>query len=500
MNGPVNGPVARPNPPCAPASGHDCAPALALAAIAAHDGPLLIDLDETLYLRNSTEDYLDCARPALLAVLLIQALDWLKPWRWTGGAASRDAWRLHLVRVLLPRTTRRWRRSLALRAARHGNRPLIEALRNRHKPVVIVTLGFRSVVTPLVAALGFGASTIVAVRDSGFAASCEDRRRGKRPLVADALGEDTVRNSLVLTDSLDDLPLLAACAVPLRTRWPAARYRRALAGVYRPGRYLSQVKRPGERYVLRGILQEDFAFWLLSSLALAAVPLLHIAGLLLLLLSFWTIYECGYVDNDRIADRFEAEPKLSTSFHASEVATPTLEPWLWALLSGAAAILLLRWPALPTPGDFGRWLALLLATAGWFRLYNRYDKRSRVWLFPGLQLARSAAFAVLVPVSMVGVLALAAHVQARWLPYYVYRFGGKAWPQAPLPLTRLLFFVAMLPLLALTQPAGVLLNWTAAALLGWNLYRARHDLRAVIGAARRIDRPPPPPPSPSASP
>ena len=473
-------------------SDHDARPMEALATIRAHDGPLLLDLDETLYLRNSTEDYLDCARPALLAAVLMQALDSIKPWRWTGGATSRDVWRLQLVLKLMPWTRDRWQRSLPQRAAQFTNRPLIEALHGRVLRPVIVTLGFRSLVTPLIAALGIGELAIVAVGDSSFAASCRDRQRGKLAMTVETLGDDTVRNSLVITDSLDDLPLLDRCAVPLRTLWPDARYRCALADVYLPGRYLSQVKRPGERYIVRGILQEDFAFWVLSSVALAALPLQHIAGLLLLLLSFWTIYECGYADNDRIADRFEAEPKLSPPFHANEVATPAAQPWIWAFLFGTAAILLLRWPEPPAIIDFIRWLAVLLATLGWFRLYNRYDKRTRVWLFPGLQLARSAAFAVLVPVAAVGALALAAHVLAKWLPYYVYRFGGKAWPEAPLPLTRLLFFVVMAPLLVLTQQPASLLNWTAAALLGWNVYRARNDLRATFAKAHRIDRPPAP--------
>ena len=54
--------------------------------------------------------------------------------------------------------------------------------------------------------------------------------------------------------------------------WPEAHHRRALSGAYLPGQYLTQVKRPGARYIFRGILQEDFAFWVLSSIALAAVP------------------------------------------------------------------------------------------------------------------------------------------------------------------------------------------------------------------------------------
>jgi hypothetical protein len=44
---------------------YDASPDYTLAAVCTHEGPLLVDLDETLYLRNSTEDFIDCARPGL---------------------------------------------------------------------------------------------------------------------------------------------------------------------------------------------------------------------------------------------------------------------------------------------------------------------------------------------------------------------------------------------------------------------------------------------------
>ena len=475
----MNGPA----PSLPDASRHDALPAAAVAAIAGHRALLLVDLDETLYLRSSTEDYLDCARPRRVAAVLLQTLEVLKPWRWTGGIPTRDVWRLRAVQLLLPWTGRRWRGLLQDHAARHGNQPLIAALESSRSETVITTLGFRDVVAPLVEALGFSSQRLIACSGRSF----DDRRRGKLAMAVETLGADAVRRSLVLSDSLDDLPLLDACARPLRTRWPQARYRAAQAGVYLPGRYLNRVKHPGQRYVLRGILQEDFAFWLIASIALAATPLSHVLGLLLLLMSFWTIYEQGYVDNDRMAVRHEAEPKLSAEFHEAEVATPALEPWLWAVGFGAAALLLLRWPALPSPTDALLWATVLLATLGWFRLYNRQDKATRVWLFPGLQFARSAAFTVLVPVAPVAVLALGAHVLARWLPYYLYRYGGSGWPEVPLPLIRLLFFTVLV-LLAITSGSSAMIDGTALALLAWNLYRARRELSAVIANAHRIDR------------
>jgi len=467
-------------PPCV----HDATPEQALQALRRHNGPVLVDLDETLYLRNSTEDFLDSAVPGVLALLLLRLLDLLQPWRWSGGEATRDVWRVRAVMLLLPWTLRRWRSRVARLAAQHANQPLLTQLGGRRSAPVIATIGFRPIVEPLVVALGLPDARIVAAGWSGFA----DRRRGKLALVREQIDPATLRSALFLTDSADDLPLLEVCGRALRTRWPQARYRRALSGVYLPGQYLTQVKRPGERYIVRGILQEDFAFWLLSSLSLAAAPATHVLGLLFLLLSFWTIYERGYVDNDICGARYEKDPKLSPAFHDAPVATPHWQPWLWALGAGAIAVPLLRAPAPPQLLDFAVWAMVLGATHAWFLLYNRYDKLTRVWMFSGLQFARTAAFAALVAVEPVGIAALGAHVLARWLPYYVYRNGSRDWPASPFYLTRLLFFVVLAGLMGMLQGAALLLTPTALALLAWNLFRARRELREAFGAARRLDR------------
>jgi hypothetical protein len=468
------------------ATPHDVTPEVALQFIRVHEGPILLDLDETLYLRNSTEDFIDSATPRVLALLLLRMLDITKPWRWTGGEATRDVWRVRLISGLLPWTRRHWLGRVTRLAADFANQPLLSALKTRNAAPVIATVGFEPIVTPLVAALGLPGARIVAARWSTFA----DRRHGKLHCVTGVLGADILDHALFLTDSAEDRVLLDACKRPLRAVWPEARYKRALSDVYLPGQYLSHVKRPGTRYIVRGILQEDFAFWVLSSIALAALPLLHVLGLSFLLVSFWAIYERGYVDNDQMAARYEEKPRLSDAFAESPVATPVIQPWLWAFATGVVAVVLLRWPQMPSIMDFLAWTALLVAVHGWFALYNRLDKGTRVWLFAGLQLARAAAFVVLVPVSLIGAAALGAHALAKWVPYYVYRLVGKDWPEAPFHLTRLLFFLILALLLWVSVGASALLNFTAAALLAWNLFRARRELAAAIASVHRLDRGP----------
>jgi hypothetical protein len=71
-------------------SQYDASPDDALAAIRVYEGPVIADLDETLYLRNSTQDFIDCAWPGPLALLLLRVLEVVKPWRLTGGLRIRS--------------------------------------------------------------------------------------------------------------------------------------------------------------------------------------------------------------------------------------------------------------------------------------------------------------------------------------------------------------------------------------------------------------------------
>ena len=462
---------------------HEASPDAALAALCAHEGPLLVDFDETLYLRNSTEDFIDCARPGLLALLLLRVLDVLKPWRLTGGIDTRDTWRVCAISTFFPWTRWRWRSKVPFFAERYANQELKAVLKARAQPPVILTNGFKSVVAPLLAAMGFADAPLIAARMCSFA----DRRNGKLCMVTRELGAETVGRCLVVTDSVDDMELLQSCARPLRTLWPQARYRRALSGVYLPGEYISQIKRPGGRYIFRGVLQEDFALWLLSSIGLSTNSITHLVGLLLLLLSFWAIYERGYVDNDLVAYRYEADPKLSATFDSVWVATPPVQPWIWALLAGATGVAVLRPDRMAFVVHFAGWVAVLISTHACFLFYNRLDKATRVWLYPLLQFARSAAFTVVVPIEPAGVAALGAHVLSRWVPYQVYRLSAR-WPSARPELVRLIAFVLLSLMIVCSLGLSILLTWSALTLLLWNVFRARRDIYAVFNSALRLDR------------
>lgn len=458
---------------------------VALEEIAAHHGALLIDFDETLFLRNSTECFIDCAWPGTLALLLLRLLDVLKPWRFGGGEAARDNWRAGLVAIALPWTWWRWRRRCSSLAAAYTNRPLVQALRaNRNSQKIIVSIGFSRVIAPLAKAMGLEDLRIIGSRL--FRPS--DRGAGKLAMCMATLGPVEVAHALVLTDSETDMPLLQRCRTALLVRWPQARFEEALRQVYLPGQYISRIKHPGQRYILRGILQEDFAFWLLASLPLALDPLWHCIGLLLLLLSFWTVYEQGYVDNDHCAALYEENPKLSASYLADPMPPHTAQAWTWSAVCGGLGLIALEFPQPPQATEFLRWAAVLLGTWALFRIYNRVDKSTRVWLYSGLQLARGAAFVAVAAISPIGAAALGAHIFARWAPYYFYRQGGRRWLSEDFHLMRLLTFVWLGAMIGFSCGPDSVLNLGAAALLGWNIFRARKELLNVWRQAHRIDR------------
>ena len=452
--------------------------------IAGHRGPVIVDFDETLYLRNSTEDFLDSARPGWLAKIILKGLDVIKPWRFTGGSATRDNWRVAVLGLLLPWIWLSWHWRAPRLAREWRNAALIEDLHG-HDDVVVASIGFRAIINPLLKAMAIDtAPPLVACRILAL----RDRITGKCAMLSRTYGDAFIRESLVVTDSHDDSALLAASACPCLTIWPNAHWREALSGVYLPFEYLSRVKRPGSRYVWTSIIQEDYAFWILASLGAGIAFGLHAGGLALLLVSFWAVYETGYVDNDQAASRFEADPKLSVTFSSHQVATPPLAPWIWAMITGYLGLAVLAASWLPPVTGMLAWAGVLIATFLGFRAFNRVDKRSRIWLFGLLQTARISAFAAVLPISVIGAAGLAAHFVALWIPYLVYRLmPGKDWPELPVFTMRLFCFVIFGGFIALATPLATADLGIAAAFLIWNLLRTRKELPGILRQAHRID-------------
>ncbi|MEZ5818072.1 MAG: HAD family hydrolase [Hyphomicrobiaceae bacterium] len=453
----------------------------AVEAVLSHDGPVIVDFDETLYLRNSTEDFIDAAAPGLLGRLVCAVVGVARPWALLGGQKTRDVWRVRIA-SLFPGAMRRWQRRAAELADTEVNREVAAVLQQR-PDAIVATLGFDRVVRPLLENMGFGSQRLIACRMG----SLRDRQAGKLALVRAALGQEAVSRSAVLTDSMDDADLLDASARPALVKWSEARFVPAHSGVYLPLEYTHRVKRPGLNFVQRSILGDDYMLWLVASIVIAAAPFPHVVGMLLLSLSFWTIYELGYVDNDRVGERFEAAPTLTAEYHDVPVATSVVQAWIWAVLLGVAGVAVVEQSFAPSFSSLLAWKAVLIATFGVYLLYNRVDKSTRIWLYALLQLARAAAFLVVVPVTAFGAMAIAAHALSRWFVYFIYRTIKRGWPmEISANIIRLVVFgLAAAPLAATveTDKAGLL---TAGLIVVWFAFRSGPRLADIIFNAKFI--------------
>lgn len=467
----------------APDAQFDATPERALAAIDDHDGPIIVDLDETLLLANSTSLFLDSVRPAFLAYLLVKLVDMAR--RGRGSVSDRDTRRVRGVLTFLPWSRWSWRRRVDRVIPELLNRPLIERLDQSGRRVIVSTKGYRPVVEPIVAAAGLRQAELVAM-DPG---SDEDRDEAKYRLTGEAVAPSSLSESLVVTDSLADGRLLEASGTPLRVIWPIRRSPGLFSRVYFPGRYLG-VKRPRAQY-LRKIVKEDLALWILGSIWLADQPVTHLLGLVVLGISFWTVYELGYLDNDRVAERHEVDPALSDVYYQRAVLFETWKPAVVSIATGVLGLWILRWPDGPDPVDYVRWAVVLVATAAVFRLYNRVDKQTRVLLYPLLQLARLGAFLAVVPTTATADMAIIVVTLLRWVSYYMYRTRDGHWPTDDLTVIRFIVFAAGSALLAAQHQWTDLVAPTTISLLLWAAFLARRSIPTALSQAHRIDRPGP---------
>lgn len=466
----------------------DVSPQDAVTTLERHDGPIIVDLDETLYLRNSTTEFLNTVRPRLLAYLVVKLIDVVRPWRGRGDQShtQRDMWRVRGVLVCAPWSLLLWRRHAAKAGAQDANARLIDVLERSEGEVVVATLGYQPIVKPLLRAMGLGRLRLVAMSPW----RSDDVVAGKLALTRSTIGADAVADSAVITDSAADMDLLAAARVGARVVWPEARPRHLFSSLYLPGRYLSVVKRPKSGYFRRQVIREDLALWIISGVYLADRPIAHIIGLAVLMLSFWSAYEIGYIDNDLIAEAHEADPKLTSSFKEGQLAIGHLGPVPWAIGAGLLGLWILRWPAPPSVTDYLGWAAVLVAVVAVFMVYNRFDKQTRISLFPLLHVARGSAFVVVAPAAAVAVVALVIHILIRSTLYLIYRINNAQWVAMDLSVLRLTLFVSGAVLLGVSGDRwwSELISATGLTLVAWHLLLTRREFRTLLRNAHRLDR------------
>ncbi|GJD97978.1 hypothetical protein [Methylobacterium iners] len=457
----------------------------ALEAISRFEGQILIDLDETLYLENSTETFLSLAVPGLLAAYILRVLDLISPWRKIGGFEARDNWRLMTILIFFPWTYLRWVNYCKQTAPHKLNVKLADALRSRGEKDVIVSNGFQLIIRPLVVGLNLSEIDVICCR----VLRLKDRSQGKLALAVRKLGLQAVKAAMVVTDSLKDAEILSVCKYPCLVVWREAVFRRAFDKVaYLPGDYLIQVKRP-KQGALRKLVREDLFVWIAVALTVTDVTWWQVLGIILLFASMWSVYEIGYYDNDFCAKHFESDPKLNPRFDEFNGQIFVRKAWFFGLITGVTGTILISgFDDISKPFV---WCAVLISLRGTYWLYNRVDKNTRIWIYLILQIFRSASMIAIVGISLFGFAICLSQVITRWLDYIIYRSGkieGQyLWPKTPNRSIRFILLVLFISAIILsTGPAS--LYTLALVIVPWFAYLAvLYEMRDIVSGAHRID-------------
>ncbi|MGF1459185.1 MAG: HAD family hydrolase [Leptolyngbyaceae cyanobacterium] len=406
---------------------------------------VVVDFDETLFLRNSTEEYLDSLQPQLLGNLVLTVLEKLNLWKLLPpplrSHESIDWLRVVIATCLFPWTILLWKNRAQKLARDYFNQPLLNSLQqSRHARIIVATRGFEFIVRPLLASTPLKVERLIGCR---FLHGGGDRQLGKEEMLSRWLAPAEIQDSALITDSLDDASLLEIVKYPFLVRWPNAQYIRAMSGAYLPFFYIEKVKKPGTRFLINVVLKDHIIALLFACTWLSSMPVFHGLGIALLAFSWWCIYEIGYFQNDLVAEKYEKKPVLSDTYQRYKDRMDVFMPWVVSLgfaIPGLALVALgntltwttvfdgqaytsaLRWGAIVP--SLSLWIASLVGTRLTFTVYNYLDESTRIWLYPLLQFAKYAGFLLIANINSVGLALLIAQVFVDWIPYMIYRCGG----------------------------------------------------------------------------
>lgn len=113
------------------------------------------------------------------------------------------------------------------------------------------------------------------------------------------------------------------------------------------------------------------------------------------------------------------------------------------------------------------WLLFLAAVRASFHFYNRVEGKSRLFLYPLLQLSRLGGYALFANTNFVGAALVAALVISRWIPYIIYRAAGVRWYEYnKVLLTGIFLVIVVLSLPANVSGAGLVHLLVVLAWLG----------------------------------
>ena len=452
---------------------------------------VFVDFDHTLLRGNSAELFIASCRPSFLVAILEFLVRGCIPWRLTGLAQwfrLRDFCCCLLISVLLPWNLAAWRRGAPSTFLRLRNREVEDELAGIDTArIVIVTFGMDFIVRALLRGSRWERCRLVAT--PGRPAPSHFKL-GKLALLARQFSSADIRQSTVITDSLDDADVLRAARRGVLIE-PQGTDFQAKQALYVPLRYTTVVKYP-RSYVLDQILLVEIALLVVAFSSSFASLLSAVLFVPLFTISRMCVYEVGYFENDMFAAGREKAPTLSEN--VERFRSYPIEPaaWIWAIVTGALGVIVAQKAGaalrLDVASSIVVWTATLFLLRLTFFCYNRLQPKMRVLIYPLLQAFKYVPIFLLVPPTAVGVILILAQVVTMATIYLVYRFYGDHQRIRRETLRTILFAVSAPVILGVFPVTGVEHGFTLVLALIWSAARVAKPLvmDALRGSKRAV--------------
>ncbi len=454
---------------------------------------LILDFDHTLFLSNSTEEYLSVAQPRSLCAILLALLDWIKVWEIfpaeNNRVVYRDAIRVILVSVFFPWSYLFYIQRIPSLLKEHLNSEILEiAVSKKWNKIIIASNGFSFIIKPLLAQINIQVDDVLSSQILPTKQGI--RTVGKRVYLEELLSDAELKQSVFISDNPEDKALEGSVNQFMFYENQQAKRFKTGQNVYIPFVYTHTSKRGNSNHLLNVVLFSDYSICLLVYVHIASISLQLVASILFLVLSFWCIYEACYFENDLYELRNESKHKnMELMEYVKKIQDFPLErnAWVWAVSFGFFGLFLLE-------NDGGTsiaplfssdlltnllfWVIWLLALRVVFRLYTHSSFSNRVVGYPVLQLFRLAGPALFLAVDFIGAFLIVAQVVNGWFGYLMYRTGGDR-SVASNGLVRHVVFVMLVSALAIVQKElGVFMTPQFLMILCWSLVRG--NLKRII--------------------
>ncbi|MDD2236684.1 MAG: hypothetical protein PHG65_05715, partial [Kiritimatiellae bacterium] len=390
----------------------------ALSAIRANAGhELLVDFDYTLFLANSSDEFIRAARPGWLCFLICCMTDaWLR-WRAPGQFnQQRDFLRIRWILRILPWALPRWRKTAGKLMRSHLNQPLWNVLDNPETHPLIISYGCEEIIRPLLNELTPNMRLVA----SSIQQDVNLRLSSKVQAVKEVLSEDELNDAVAITDSEDDRALLDAVDKGLLVEWVRPKPYR-WENVYFPFHYLQDCRYAGSNYLRGQVMLEDLPLLLCAFISISAP--LHAVAAVLLYFSLLIVYEMGYFENDRVAFS-RADDTTRPKRFALFKTYPIRQGWIWSVFVGLMGVAVVSdcmagWESL-----FLKWVGVLVLLRIVFFIHNHIAVKERYFTYPLLSLFRYGVLFVVLSSNRVGRFLLIAQMGCQVANYLIHRTGG----------------------------------------------------------------------------